>query len=145
MEFSLCGVAAWSGGEGAVGARIHSKDERWVPQWPGVRVWSIHLFYDQAFPRPDMCPFAHLPPPEQGLCNGRASARLSVPSPLDSSNGDRRVCCRSYYGQEISNDSCGRALRAPCCICAGAQQQMLAAWRWQATEETERRPVRVSS
>jgi len=53
---------------------------------------------------------------KQGLCNGRASVRLSVPS-TDSSSESRRVCCRAPCGHEISTDSCGRRCRA---LAAGA-------------------------
>ena len=66
---------------------------------------------------------------------GRTSARLSVPS-IDSSNGDRRVCCWAPFGQEMA--WCGRRAAG-----AGAQQQMRAASLWQPTEEAEHRLVSV--
>ena len=48
---------------------------------------------------------------EQGLCNGRASVRPSVPA-IDTSNDGRRAAERRRL-QQISTNSCGRSAAAP--------------------------------
>jgi len=58
----------------------------------------------------------------------RPSIRLSVAS-INSSNGDRQVCCWAPCGQETLIDSCKRRAAG-----AGAQKQMRVASYWQPME-----------